>query len=56
MTWVDPEGLGRDVVVTDLPTNGRLLWPGAALDGNDEPTDWPGWTQVGDVWATPPSS
>ena len=50
MTFEDPDGLGRDVEVTDLPASGQLLWPGAELDADGEPIDWPGWRLDGAVW------
>ena len=50
MTWVDPDGLGRDLTLTDLPSSGRLLWPGAELDADERPVDWPGWARQGDLW------
>jgi uncharacterized repeat protein (TIGR01451 family) len=36
---------------TDVPLDSaRLLWPGAALDGDGRGTAWPGWTQVDGAW------
>ncbi len=29
--------------LNNLPLTGRLLWPGATVDGNGNPTNWPGW-------------
>ncbi|PQB04812.1 beta strand repeat-containing protein [Aureitalea marina] len=52
--WLDSN---NQVVQTDIfPTNGntiisdRILWPGAEVDGQGNPTDWPGWEFVGGVW------
>jgi LPXTG-motif cell wall-anchored protein len=30
--------------------SGRVLWPGAAVDANGEPTDWPGWIFQNGQW------
>lgn len=30
----------------NLPLMGRLLWPGATVDGAGNPTSWPGWVYV----------
>lgn len=46
ITWVHPGG--TDVVLTDQPLNGTLLWPGAVLDAKGTIIDWPGWTQQSD--------
>ena len=46
ITWVHPGG--KDVVLTDQPLNGTLLWPGAVLDTKGTAVDWPGWTQQPD--------
>lgn len=46
ITWVHPGG--TDVVLTDQPLNGTLLWPGAVLDAKGTAVDWPGWTQQPD--------
>ncbi len=46
LTWVNPGG--DDVVLTDLPLEGTVLWPGVEVDGTGKATDWPGWTQQAD--------
>lgn len=46
ITWQNPTG--DDVVLPDLPLSGRLLWPGAVVDANGDPVDWPGWTKQAD--------
>ena len=46
ITFVNP--FGDDVVYFNLPLSGRVLWPGAAVDADGTPTDWPGWTQLAD--------
>jgi hypothetical protein len=30
--------------------SGSILWPGASVGPNGEPTGWPGWIQVGGTW------
>lgn len=61
ITWVHPGG--TDVVLTDQPLNGTLLWPGAVLDAQGKAVGWPGWVQQSDgtwvhggpfAWATQP--
>ncbi len=32
------------------PGSGTLLWPGAAMDSNGNPTAWPGWEYVNGQW------
>lgn len=46
ITWVNPDG--EDVVQSDLPLTGRVLWPGAEVDSEGKPLDWPGWHQEAD--------
>jgi uncharacterized repeat protein (TIGR01451 family) len=36
--------------VAGLPLSGRILYPGAAVDANGNPTDWPGWFFDGTNW------
>ena len=55
------EWIGSDNIVvetlTDQPlTGGRLLWPGAAVDADGNPTDWPGWDFVGGEWVAVPTT
>ena len=45
ITWINPDG--DDIVYADLPFAGRVLWPGAVVDG-DTAVDWPGWTLLPD--------
>ena len=33
-----------------LPLTGRVLWPGAAVDANGTPTEWPGWMFDGNFY------
>lgn len=30
--------------------SGRVLWPGASVGANGEPTGWPGWMQLNGMW------
>ena len=47
ITFVNPDG--DDFVYTGLALGeGRVLWPGAEVDGDGNPIDWPGWTQLPD--------
>ncbi len=48
ITWINPDG--DDVVYTDQPLTGRVLWPGAVVDGQGNPLDWPGWSFVNGEW------
>jgi len=37
--------------------SGSLLWPGAAVDAQGHPTDWPGWTLLPDgTWVEDPNA
>jgi gliding motility-associated-like protein/uncharacterized repeat protein (TIGR01451 family) len=49
LTWTDSN---NNVVstMTNLPLNGKVLWPGAAVDQNGNGTDWPGWVLEGEKW------
>jgi LPXTG-motif cell wall-anchored protein len=47
--WVDAAGNERLTQQVPAGTS-EVLWPGAAVDGNGNPTDWPGWIQENDVW------
>ena len=46
ITFVNPDG--PDVTYTDLPLSGRVLWPGAVVDAEGNPVDWPGWILLPD--------
>ncbi len=61
VTWSTVDG---EVVATDEFTGeefstavltGSLLWPGAELDANGDPIDWPGWTLVNGSWVQDPN-
>ena len=42
ITFINPGG--PDIVFADQPLSGKILWPGAVLDGQGNIVDWPGWT------------
>ncbi|GAA1994513.1 hypothetical protein GCM10009718_35460 [Isoptericola halotolerans] len=48
ITFVNPSG--SDYVLADQPLSGRVLWPGAEVDGSGNPVDWPGWSLVDGEW------
>jgi len=48
VTFVNP--VGDDVVYTDQPLTGTVLWPGAVVDATGRPVDWPGWRLEDGVW------
>lgn len=48
ITWVNPGG--SNVVQSGLSLSGRVLWPGAEVDGAGNPLDWPGWRLENGVW------
>ncbi|WP_131801195.1 gliding motility-associated C-terminal domain-containing protein, partial [Flavobacterium johnsoniae] len=36
--------------MTNLALSGRVLWPGAVVDGNGKGIDWPGWVFENNKW------
>jgi len=36
-------------------TTARLIYPGATVDANGNPTDWPGWVFTGGFWVPDPT-
>ena len=48
ITWLNPAG--DDVVLSDLPLSGRILWPGAVTNADGDAVDWPGWRLVDGQW------
>jgi LPXTG-motif cell wall-anchored protein len=38
--------------LVDDHLSGRVLWPGASVDGAGNPTGWPGWAYVNAEWVT----
>ncbi|OOG68575.1 gliding motility-associated C-terminal domain-containing protein [Flavobacterium sp. A45] len=53
LTWTDSN---NNVVatMTNLPLNGKVLWPGAIVDDNGNGIDWPGWLLVDGKWIEGP--
>ncbi|PBJ09049.1 gliding motility-associated C-terminal domain-containing protein [Flavobacterium sp. ACN6] len=49
ISWADNS---NNVVttLTNLPLSGRLLWPGAVVDGTGKGIDWPGWIFENNKW------
>ncbi|MBP4138553.1 Ig-like domain-containing protein [Flavobacterium geliluteum] len=49
INWIDS---ANNIVATqnNMPLSGNVLWPGATVDGNGNPTDWPGWLLVNGQW------
>jgi len=57
--WIAIEDGSNDVVeeLVNPPLSGRLLWPGAEIDGDGNPIDWPGWDFVAGVgWVQVPTN
>ena len=49
INWIDSSN--RVVATqTGMPLKGNVLWPGTAVDGNNLPTDWPGWILANGQW------
>jgi hypothetical protein len=53
-TLILSDGTNTESIVLGDLVNGQLsgtiLWPGASVDANGEPSGWPGWTKVGGQW------
>jgi hypothetical protein len=49
VTWVTPGGRVAEEL-NNQPGNGRLLWPGAAVDAAGNGTGWPGWAFTDGRW------
>ncbi|WP_180907453.1 gliding motility-associated C-terminal domain-containing protein, partial [Flavobacterium salmonis] len=49
INWIDS---ANNVVATqnNMPLSGNVLWPGAIVDSNNNPIDWPGWILVNGQW------
>lgn len=47
--WITSGGRVAEEL-TNQPGSGRLLWPGAAIDGGGNPTAWPGWAFTAGEW------
>ncbi len=50
ITFLHPTDPSQNVVYSDVPFSGSLLWPGAEIDDEGNPVDWPGWSFVDGVW------
>jgi cell division septation protein DedD len=50
ITFLHPTDPSQDVVYEDLPFSGRVLWPGAVVDAEGNPIDWPGWRFENGIW------
>jgi gliding motility-associated-like protein len=49
INWIDS---ANNIVATqnNMPLDGTVLWPGAVVDSNNKPIDWPGWVLVNGQW------
>ncbi|WP_206743356.1 gliding motility-associated C-terminal domain-containing protein, partial [Flavobacterium sp. Leaf82] len=49
INWLDS---ANNIVATqsNMALSGSVLWPGATVDANNNPTDWPGWVLVNGQW------
>ncbi|WP_166669321.1 Ig-like domain-containing protein, partial [Flavobacterium sp. S87F.05.LMB.W.Kidney.N] len=49
INWIDS---ANNIVATqtNMPLSGNVLWPGAVVDSNNKPIDWPGWVLVNGQW------
>jgi hypothetical protein len=45
----------RVLTLTGQALTGRLLWPGASIDGGGNGTGWPGWELTPSGWVTVPT-
>ncbi|PJJ08180.1 putative repeat protein (TIGR01451 family)/gliding motility-associated-like protein [Flavobacterium sp. 1] len=50
LTWTDSNN-NVIATMTNLPLNGKVLWPGATVDQNGNGTDWPGWVFADGKWS-----
>ncbi|MBF4470831.1 gliding motility-associated C-terminal domain-containing protein [Flavobacterium sp. HJJ] len=50
LTWADSNN-NVIATMTNLPLNGKVLWPGATVDQNGNGTDWPGWVFADGKWS-----
>nr|WP_315262573.1 gliding motility-associated C-terminal domain-containing protein [uncultured Flavobacterium sp.] len=49
LTWADSNN-NVIATMTNLPLNGRVLWPGTVVDDNGNGIDWPGWILTDNKW------
>ncbi len=52
LTWLNGDGspVAAQPVLTGLGLTGDILWPGAVLDAQGQPIDWPGWYIQNGIW------
>ncbi len=52
LTWLngDKTVLAAQPTATNQPLQAEILWPGAVLDSQGKPTDWPGWYLSNGQW------
>jgi hypothetical protein len=52
LTWLNGDGspVAAQPVLTGLGLTGDILWPGAILDAQGQPIDWPGWFIQNGLW------
>ncbi|MBF4467676.1 gliding motility-associated C-terminal domain-containing protein, partial [Flavobacterium sp. LC2016-12] len=53
IAWADSNN-NVITTMTDLPLSGRVLWPGAVVDGEGNGIDWPGWVFQNNQWIEAP--
>ncbi|MBW1655104.1 T9SS type B sorting domain-containing protein [Flavobacterium quisquiliarum] len=49
ITWTDSSN-NTITTMTNLALSGRILWPGAVIDGTGKGIDWPGWIFENNKW------
>ncbi|TDO23585.1 Ig-like domain-containing protein [Sediminibacterium goheungense] len=52
LTWLntDKSVVTAQAVQANQSTTATILWPGAVVDANSKPVDWPGWIIQNGVW------
>lgn len=50
ITWEHPTDPSQNHVQAGVPLSGRVMWPGAAVDDQGNPSDWPGWRLENGEW------
>ncbi|MEH6515298.1 MAG: hypothetical protein V7742_01350 [Halioglobus sp.] len=56
VSFIDANGATVATLIDQPLSNGRLLWPGAEVNGSGVGIAWPGWSFAGGVWTQVPSS
>ncbi|CAM3411999.1 gliding motility-associated C-terminal domain-containing protein [Flavobacterium chungbukense] len=49
IVWSDSSN-NAITTMNNQPLSGRILWPGAVVDGNGKGIDWPGWVYENNKW------